>query len=352
MIAAWGRRALPVALTLATVAVAAVLCHAMWHRYVDAPWTRDGTVRAYVVTVAPEVAGRVVELPVADNEYVHKGQLLMVVEPTDYRIAVARSAAALAQARLDAMNLVLESQRRARLARLDAVAQEQAQNYDINARVAQARVVQAEAVLRQARVNLERTRIRSPVNGWVTNLTVRRDDFVTVGRSEVSVVDADSFWVDAYFEETKLASICEGEEARMQLMGYPESLDGSVDSVARGITVANAQPNQEGLANVNPIYTWVRLAQRVPVRIRIDKVPDGVRLVAGMTATVQVLASSSQGCRERASRDRLSGVSAHDRGARRPELPRSAERTPARNDSDRRSRSAARSDSVFPATAG
>jgi multidrug resistance efflux pump len=296
MIAAWGRRALPVALTLATVAVAAVLCHAMWHRYVDAPWTRDGTVRAYVVTVAPEVAGRVVELPVADNEYVHKGQLLMVVEPTDYRIAVARGAAALAQARLDAMNLLLESQRRMRLAKLDAVAGEQAQNYDINARVAHARVLQAEAELQQARVNLQRTRIRSPVNGWVTNLSARRDDFVSVGQSEVSLVDADSFWVDAYFEETKLGSICEGDKARMQLMGYPASLDGHVDSVARGITVANAQPNQQGLADVNPIYTWVRLAQRVPVRIEIDSVPAGVRLVAGLTATVQIIPSAPRGC--------------------------------------------------------
>jgi RND family efflux transporter MFP subunit len=295
--ALWCRRVLPVALTLVVVVAAAVLGQAMWRRYVDAPWTRDGTVRAYVVTVASEVAGRIVELPVADNQYVHRGQLLMVIEPTDYRIAVARSVAALAQARLDAMNLRMESQRRARLAKLDAVAQEQAQNYDANARIAQAKAAQAAAALRQARVNLERTRIRSPVNGWVTNLSAQRDDFVTVGQNEIALINADSFWVDAYFEETKLASICEGNRAHVQLLGYPQYLDGHVAGIARGITVANAQPNQQGLANVNPIYTWVRLAQRVPVRIEIDKVPAGVRLVAGMTATVQIIPSSTRGCR-------------------------------------------------------
>ena len=334
----WCRRALSLALTLMVVTAAAVLGHAMWRRYVDAPWTRDGTVRAYVVTVAPEVAGRIVELPVVDNQYVHRGDLLMVIEPTDYRIAVARSIAALAQARLDAMNLRMESQRRARLAKLDAVAAEQAQNYDANAHIAQAKVAQAEAALQQARVNLERTRIRSPVNGWVTNLTARGDDFVTAGQDEIALIDADSFWVDAYFEETKLASICEGDEVRVQLMGYPGSLDGHVDSVARGITVANAQPNQQGLANVNPIYTWVRLAQRVPVRIEIDAVPAGVRLVAGMTATVRVInapGESGRGC-----------------GARSPALRRSAARRPGRDDFDPKSRSTRRPHAESPAISG
>jgi multidrug resistance efflux pump len=138
-------------------------------------------------------------------------------------------------------------------------------------------------------VNLERTRIRSPVNGRVTNLLSRRDDFVTVGQNEISVVDADSFWVDAYFEETKLAAVCEGDRAHIELMGFPQSIEGHLHSVARGIDVANAQPNRQGLATVNPIYTWVRLAQSVPVRIEIDRVPPNVRLVAGMTATVRIV---------------------------------------------------------------
>ena len=153
---------------------------------------------------------------------------------------------------------------------------------------AQAQYQQAVANLDQARVNLERTQIRSPVNGWVTNLLAQLGDYANVGQNMISLVDADSFWVDGYFEETNLGSIREGDPAEIKLMGYSQIVRGHVDSIARGINVANAQANQQGLATVNPIFTWVRLAQRIPVRIHIDEVPEGVRLVAGMTATVQI----------------------------------------------------------------
>ena len=128
----------------------------------------------------------------------------------------------------------------------------------------------------------------APVNGWVTNLLAQLGDYANVGRTAISLVDADSFWVDGYFEETQLGSIREGDPANVKLMGYSQIVRGHVGSIARGINVSNAQPDQQGLATVNPIFTWVRLAQRVPVRIHIDQVPDGVRLVAGMTATVQI----------------------------------------------------------------
>jgi RND family efflux transporter MFP subunit len=283
------RRVIGVSLTLASVVIAAILGRAMWRAYVDSPWTRDGTVRAYVVTMAPEVFGRVVDLRVSDNQFVHKGDLLMVIDPTDYRIAVSRANAALRQAELDAENTGRLAARRASLAKLDAVALEQAQTYGNAASVAQAQVDQAKANLRQARTNLERTEIRSPVNGWVTNLLVQRDDFATVGQNEISLVDADSFWVDAYFEETQLASIRQADRAEVQLLGYEPLVRGHVESMSRGIYVANAQQSQQGLAAVNPIFTWVRLAQRVPVRIHVDEVPRGVQLVAGMTATVSIL---------------------------------------------------------------
>jgi multidrug resistance efflux pump len=137
-------------------------------------------------------------------------------------------------------------------------------------------------------VNLERTQIRSPVNGWVTNLLAQLGDYAAVGTQLISVVDADSFWIDAYFEETSLGSVHDGDPASIKLMGYRQIVRGHVAGIARGINVANAQPNQQGLATVNPIFTWVRLAQRIPVRIAIDQVPQGVVLVAGMTATVQL----------------------------------------------------------------
>jgi multidrug resistance efflux pump len=153
---------------------------------------------------------------------------------------------------------------------------------------AEASLAQAGAQLRQAQVNLERTRIFSPVDGYVTNLLAQLGDFVNVGTYAISVVDANSFWVDGYFEETNLSPIHVGDLAQIKLMGHDQIVRGHVDSIARAINVSNAQPNSQGIATVNPIFTWVRLAQRIPVRIHIDEVPPGVVLAAGMTATVEV----------------------------------------------------------------
>jgi multidrug resistance efflux pump len=280
-------RIFPLLITLAVIAVAVVLGRAMWDAYMGAPWTRDGTVRAYVVTMAPEVEGRIVELPVADNQFVHKGDLLMVIDPRNFKIAVSLNEAAVKQAQVNAQNAEREAQRRLKLNDL-AVTVEQQQTFETSAIAAQAQYQQAQANLDQARVNLERTEIRSPVNGYVTNLLAQRGDYASIGTNVISLVDADSYWIDGYFEETNLAPIQIGDPATIKLMGYSQIVRGHVGSIARGINVANAQPNGQGLAQVNPIFTWVRLAQRIPVRVHIDEVPEGVVLAAGMTATVQI----------------------------------------------------------------
>jgi RND family efflux transporter MFP subunit len=280
-------RVVPLLITLATIGVAIGLGRAMWNAYMAAPWTRDGMVRAYVVTMAPEVAGRIVQMPVVDNQFVHKGDLLMVIDPTDYRIGLDSAEAAVLQAKATAENALAQAERRRKLSDL-AETIEDREIHESNALATKAQYEQAIAQRDRAKVNLERTQIRSPVNGWVTNLLAQRGDYVSVGRDVISLVDADSYWVDAYFEETQLASVHEDDPAKIKLMGYGQIVEGEVAGVARGINVSNAQPNQQGLATVNPIFTWVRLAQRVPVRIRINRLPDGVRLVAGLTATVQV----------------------------------------------------------------
>jgi len=281
-------RIAPFAITVAVFVVAAVLVREMWNAYMGTPWTRDGTVRTYVVAMAPEVSGRIVALPVADNQFVHKGDLLLVVDPTNYRIALALADAAVVQARVTAQNALREAVRRRSLLKDSAIALEAQESADTAAVVAEAQYQQAVANRDQAKVNLDRSEIRAPVNGWITNLLAQRGDFANVGQYLLSIVDADSFWVDAYFQETQLAKVQVGYPARIKLMGYDPIVRGEVASVSRGITVSNAQPDQQGLATVNPIFTWVRLAQRVPVRIRVVRVPDGVRLVAGMTATVEI----------------------------------------------------------------
>jgi multidrug resistance efflux pump len=334
----------PFLITLAAVALAGLLGWAMWGVYMEAPWTRNATVRAYVVTMAPEVAGRIVELHVVDNKFVRKGDLLLVIDPTNFRIAVSQSKAAVQQAQANVQNIdaqmtvqqaqINASEAQLRLGRAALVfAQQQADRYQKLARdgwgtvqnaqqftsqlnqqeatvqsaqenlnqtrrqvetlkaqrlSAEAGLAQAEAQLNQAQVNLERTRILAPVDGYVTNLLAQLGNYVNVGVNTISLVDADSFWVDGYFEETNLAPIRVGDSAQIKLMGRDQIVRGHVDSIARAINVANAQPNSQGVANVNPIFTWVRLAQRIPVRIHIDEVPPNVVLSAGMTATVEI----------------------------------------------------------------
>ena len=278
---------IPFLITLAAVAVAGLLGWAMWGAYMGAPWTRDATVRAYVVTLAPEVAGRIVELHVEDNQFVHKGDLLMVIDPTDFRIAVSLAEAAVKQAQANARNAQAQAERRDKLTDLSTSIEEK-QIFQTNALSAEAQTQEALANLEKARVDLERTRILSPVDGYVTNLLAQLGDYVSVGADSISLVDADSFWVDGYFEETNLAPIRVGDQAQIKLMGHSQIVRGHVDSIARAIDVSNAQPNNQGVATVNPIFTWVRLAQRIPVRIHIDEVPPGVVLAAGMTATVEI----------------------------------------------------------------
>ena len=338
------KRFIPFLVTLATVALAVLLGCAMWNAYTGAPWTRDATVRAYVVTMAPEVAGRIVELPVADNQFVHKGDLLLGIDPTNFVIAVSEAEAAVQQAQasiqnIDAQTTVQQAQISSSQAQLDQtqaalvfaqqqawrfqtlskdgwgtvqnaqqftsqlhqqeaavqtarqnlnVAQRQLESLKAQRSSAQASLAQAKAQLRQAQVNLERTRILSPVNGYVTNLLAQLGDYVNVGVKTISLVDANSFWVDGYFEETNLAPIHVGDAAQIKLMGYSQVVRGHVDSISRAIHVSNAQPNDQGVATVNPIFTWVRLAQRIPVRIHIDEVPQSIVLSAGMTATAEI----------------------------------------------------------------
>jgi RND family efflux transporter MFP subunit len=296
-------------ITLGTVAVAALLSWATWQVYMGAPWTRDGTVRAYVVTMAPEVAGRIVKLAVADNQFVHKGDVLFEIDPADYRIAL-EQAQAQAQRDSAALDYARANQdRQARLAKEGWASTEVYQQTTSTLHQSEGVVALDKAAIAKAQLDLSRTVIRSPANGYVTDLLAQLGDYATVGQKLISVVDTDSFWVDGYFEETGLGRIHDGDPASVKLMGYSQLVRGHVGGVARGINIPNAQPDQAGLASVNPIFTWVRLAQRVPVRIKIDQVPDGVRLVAGMTATVQIEPPRARTRRSAVSQDAVFGVS-------------------------------------------
>ncbi|MBI5129365.1 MAG: HlyD family secretion protein [Rhodopseudomonas palustris] len=286
------RSLLPVLVTLAAVAAAAYLGRVMWQAYMAAPWTRDGTVRAYVITVTPQVSGRISELAVKAAQYVRKGDPLMKIDPIDFQIALASAEATVASAKADLANKQAEAERRARLSSL-AVSQEEQQIYAAAADMAAAAYRQALSNRDKARLALSRTEIVSPVDGYVTNLVTQAGDYATSGQRALSIVDSDSFWVDAYFEETLLRGIRVGDQAHVALMAYPQVLTGSVVGIERGIAVSNAESDPSGLATVNPVFTWVRLAQRVPVRIALRDVPPSIVLAAGLTATVSVVPNSA-----------------------------------------------------------
>lgn len=308
-------RAFRIGATLSMIATAAILGVWAFQFYETSPWTRDGRISAYVVDSAAEVSGQVVEVPVHDNQLVKKDDVLYRIDPRDYQAALKR-----AQATVDQVQANLELARTAvpeneakhqfqiyELARVQNLLDtgagaefelNQAQrDFDVtkaNVQEAKAAVIAREADLEAARaalykaqIDLERCDIRATVNGWVTNLAVRVGNYAPAGARQMSLIDADSHWITGYFEETRLKRVRVGAGARAALMGFSdEVLLGHVESINRGIADQNLAPNQVGLPQVNPVFTWVRLAQRIPVRIHIDHVPDGVHLAIGETCTI------------------------------------------------------------------
>ncbi|MFM0287662.1 efflux RND transporter periplasmic adaptor subunit [Paraburkholderia megapolitana] len=266
--------------------VAILIGRALWVHYMDEPWTRDGRVRAEVVNIAPDVSGAVVELPVGDNQPVRKGDLLMQIDPSHYQIAVEQAQAAVVARKAELQMRRDDAQRRADMDSL-VVSKESRDNASHSANVAEAEYEQALAALDAAKLNLERTRVVSPVDGYVTNLSVYRGDYAIAGTPKLAIVDSHSFWVYGYFEETKLPHVKIGNKAEIRLMSGGV-LRGHVESISRGIYDRDNPQSRELLADVNPTFNWVRLAQRVPVRIHIDSVPDGMVLSAGTTCTVVV----------------------------------------------------------------
>lgn len=265
--------------------LAIILAWALWWHYLRSPWTRDGRVRAEVVNIAAEISGKVVGLNVVDNQTVHKGDVLFTIEPVDYRLALVQAEASVQSRELDRDIAEQDSERRQKLG-AEAVSAEERNTSRSNASVAEAAYQAALATRDQAKVNLDRTTIRSPVNGYVTNLTLRVGDYATPGQTKLTLVDSDSFWIVGYFEETKLPRIHAGDYAHVKLMGWGPEIAGHVESVSRAIADTNSNANPEGLADVSPIFTWVRLAQRLPVRIKIDQVPADVTIAAGQTCTI------------------------------------------------------------------
>ena len=282
------RIALRILVTLLVVAAAGYVGWRLWDYYTLSPWTRDARVLANVVELAPDVSGLISAINVTDNQKVQKGDVLFVIDQERFKVAVEEAEAVVAQ-RTQALRLAEDDSRRyasLRAPSIDAVSAQTAERAAIAAEEARAALQESEAALAAAQIDLTRSEVRAPANGFVTNLTASVGDYATVGKGVLAVVDSDSFYVYGYFMETKLPAIHDGDDAEVKLMAGGVVLKGKVEGLSRAI----ADPNATGglLASVNPEFEWIRLAQRIPVRIRLESVPPGVRLVSGLSCTVVV----------------------------------------------------------------
>jgi multidrug resistance efflux pump len=273
-------------LTLIVVAVAAVVLWKLVDYYMFAPWTRDGHVRADVIQVAPDVSGLISSVEVVDNQQVKQGQVLFEIDQARYTLALRQAEATAQQRRATLDQARREYARNRQLGNL--VAAEVLEESRSRVEAGEAALADANVAIDTAKLNLERSTIKSPVDGYLNDRAPRAGEFVAAGRAVVAVVDMHSFRVDGYFEETKLRGIDIGQPVDITVMGEPKPLRGHVQSIVAGIEDRDRTQSANLLPNVNPAFSWVRLAQRIPVRVALDEVPADFRLIAGRTATVAV----------------------------------------------------------------
>ncbi|GAA0697791.1 efflux RND transporter periplasmic adaptor subunit [Vreelandella titanicae] len=282
------RPSLRILLTLVIVAIAVAAGAWLWHYYLYTPWTRDARVHAEVVTIAPDVSGWVRTLEVVDTDHVAQGDTLFEIDNTRYQAAVDS-----AQATVDHRQATLElsraeESRRNQLSNNRAISAENQQIAQINSRIAAADLQQAQAELASAQLDLARTQITAPVSGHILNVHLTAGTYANRGTPVMALIADNSFYVVGYFEETKMTSIDMGDPVDVILMNGDTHLEGRVVGIGRGIADSNTTLNQQLLPQVEPTFSWVRLAQRIPVRIALEDVPDDTLLSVGMTATVRV----------------------------------------------------------------
>ncbi|MDT0502331.1 HlyD family secretion protein [Halomonas sp. PAR7] len=273
--------------TLVIVALAILAGLWLWHYYLYTPWTRDGRVGAEIITVASDLSGRVVSLSVDDNQRVAAGEPLFRVDPQRYRSALESAQALVDQRQVELERRQHEASRRSHLSR-QAISAESQETARLESQVAQARLDQARSQLASARLDLERTTVVAPASGHVLNLQLAQGNYVNAGAPVMALVKTDSFHVTGYFEETKMPRIRVGDPARVILMSGDTELRGHVESIGRAIADPHTTPDAQLLPRVAPTFNWVRLVQRIPVRIALDELPAELSLSAGMTASVHI----------------------------------------------------------------
>lgn len=281
------RKLLSICLTLAVVLAALWAGLKLWDRYELSPWTRDGRVRANVVQIAPDVSGLVTTVRIHDNQQVKAGELLFEVDKARFELALRQAQAQLATQQIALAQAQRENARNTALGNL--ISQEAREQTRSRAEQAASAVAQASVAVDTARLNLDRASIHAPADGVITNLDIHEGSYATAARPALVLVETDTIYVEGYFEETKLPRIHVGDTVSVLPMGAHAALSGTVESVAAGIADHDRSTSANLLPSVNPSFNWVRLAQRIPVRVKLAPAPEARHLVAGQTVTVQVL---------------------------------------------------------------
>jgi len=276
-----------VAVTLTVVIVAIFGARWLWIHYDVEPWTRDGRVRADIVHVSPDVSGLVTEVRVKNNQDVNTGDVLFVLDRLRFELALRQAEASVAAAAVSLAQGKRENERNRNLKDLATTEQVEEGQSRVDELAAQLNSARVQRDL--ARLNLDRTTVRAPVNGIVTNVELQPGDYANAGGQVLALVDTDTIHVDGYFEETKLPRIRVGDEARVHIMGIKAELPGTVESIDAAIADRERSASPTDLANVNPTFSWVRLAQRIPVRVKLEPTTRDIRLIAGRTATVSIV---------------------------------------------------------------
>lgn len=276
-----------IAITLLLVLLAAIAVFKAWAFYTESPWTRDAKFTADVVAIAPDVSGLLTDVPITDNQLVKQGQILMVIDQPRYQQALAEANADVAYYQTLAAEKKREAGRRVRLG-IQAMSQEEIDQSNNVLQTVQHQLAKAIAVRDLAQLDLERTTVRAPADGWVTNLNVHAGEFITRGSTAVALVKKNSLYVIAYLEETKLEGLSKGDRAEITPLGSNRIMHGTVDSLAAAVNNSSSTPNSKGLASIDSNLEWVRLAQRVPVKIILDEKDQQHSYPAGTTATVVI----------------------------------------------------------------
>ncbi|NAW58611.1 MULTISPECIES: HlyD family secretion protein [unclassified Vibrio] len=289
------KKFLIIAVNIVILGGAIWLGYQKYQDYFNNPWTRDGQVRANVIKVAPRVSGPIVDVAVADNQPVKAGDLLFVIDPETYQVALSQAQVSLEKTIVSSRGKKIEYDRLKDIRAKDrgAVSHKDLIRREIAYEESLLQIKAAEEQLKSAKLNLSYTKVYASVDGFVSNLDIRTGTQAVANQPLLALIDSSSFWVFGFFRENQLANIHPGSEARVTLMSHPDTpIKARVDSIGWGIAPKDGTVGYNLLPNVNPVFQWIRLAQRIPVRITITELPQGVDLRFGLTASIMVIADN------------------------------------------------------------